>query len=152
MNKIINKFLLTGARFMPKLHVNQPRFTYITCGPFTKHCERIQKFRETDNFKHLYRKELGIACFAHDAAYYDSKDLAKITISDKVLQDRACEIARNGKYERYQRAIASMVNKFFDKIIGSGGSVNKQLAKELRKPVIKKFKRRKVYGRFKSNM
>ena len=42
---------------MTKLHVNHPRFTYIACGPFTKHCERIQKFRETDNFKHLYRKK-----------------------------------------------------------------------------------------------
>ena len=103
---------MTGAKFMTKLHVNHPRFTYIACGPFTKHCERIQRFRETDNFKHLYRKEWGIASFAHDAAYYESKDLAKITISDKILQDRACKIARNRKYERYERAIASMVYKF----------------------------------------
>ena len=53
--------------------------------------------------------------FAHDAAYSDSKDLAKRTISDKILQDRAYEIARNRGYDGYQRALASMVCKFFDR-------------------------------------
>ena len=48
MNKIINKFLLAADKFMPK-------FTCIACGPFTKHCEKIQKVRETGNLKHLYR-------------------------------------------------------------------------------------------------
>ena len=52
----------------------------------------------------------------------------------------------------YQRALATMVYKFFDRKAGSGISVNEQLAKELRKPVIKKFKRRKVYARFKDNI
>ena len=47
MNKITNKFLLTEDKFMPELHLKQPGFTYSACGPFTKHCERIQKFRET---------------------------------------------------------------------------------------------------------
>ena len=83
MNKIINKFLLTGDKFMPELHLKQPGFIY------TKPRERIQKFRETGNLKHLYRNELDKACFAHDAAYSDSKDLAKRTISDKILKDRA---------------------------------------------------------------
>ena len=92
MNKIINKFLLTGDKFMPELHLKQPGFTYSACGPFTKHRERIQKFRETGNLKHLYRNELDKACFAHDAAYSESKDLAKRTISDKILKDRAQEI------------------------------------------------------------
>ena len=58
MNKIINKFLLTGDKFMPELHLKQPGFTYSACGTFTKHRERIQKFRETGNFKHLYSKEI----------------------------------------------------------------------------------------------
>ena len=57
MNKNINKFLLTGDTFMPELHLKKPRFTYSACGPFTKHCERIQKFRETGNLKHLHRNE-----------------------------------------------------------------------------------------------
>ena len=88
MNKIINKFLLTRDKFMPELHLKQPRFTYSACLSFTKHCERIQNFRKTGNLKHLYWNEFDKACFAHDAAYSDSKDLAKRTISDKILKDR----------------------------------------------------------------
>ena len=83
MNKIINKFLLTGDKFMQELHLKQPGFTYSAYGPFTKHPERIQKFREIGNLKHLHRNELDKAYFAHDAAYSDSEDLAKRTISDK---------------------------------------------------------------------
>ena len=136
---------------MPELHLRQPGLTYSACGPFTKHCERIQKFRETGNLKHLYRNELDKACFAHDAAYSDSKYLAKITNSDKILKDRADEIARNCGYDGYQRTLASMVYKFFDKKTVSGVSVNEQVAEELHKPVTKKFKRRKFYARFKDN-
>ena len=89
MNNIIKKFLLTGDKFMPKLHLKQPGFIYIAFGPFTKHRERIKKFRETGTLKHLYRNELDKACFAHDAAYSDGKYLAKRTISDKILKGRA---------------------------------------------------------------
>ena len=71
------------------MHLKQRGFTYSACGPFTKHRARIQKFRETGNLKYLYRNELGKACFALDAAYSDSKDLAKRTISNKILEDRA---------------------------------------------------------------
>ena len=53
MNKIIDKFLLTGDKFMPELHLKQPGFTYSACGPFTKHRERTQIFRETGNLEHL---------------------------------------------------------------------------------------------------
>ena len=49
MNEIINKFLLTGEKFMPELHLKEPEFTYSACRLFTKHRERIQKFRETGN-------------------------------------------------------------------------------------------------------
>ena len=86
---------MTGDKFMPELHLKQPEFTYSACGLFTKHRERIQKFRETGNLKHLCRNELPKAFFAHDSAYSDSKDLAKRTISDKILKDRIYEIARN---------------------------------------------------------
>ena len=92
MNKIINKFLLAGDKFMPELHLKQPGFTYRADGLFTKPCERIQKFREIVNLKHIYRNELDKACFAHDAAYSDIKDLAKRTISEKILRDTAYEI------------------------------------------------------------
>ena len=76
---------------------------------------RIQKFRKTSILKYLHRNELDKACFAHDAAYSDSKDLAKRTISDKILKDRAYEIARNCEYDGYQRALSGMVYKVFDK-------------------------------------
>ena len=102
MNKIINKFLSTGHKFISELHLKQPGFTYIACGPSTKHCERIQRNRQftvtvqrNRQFKNLYRNELDKVCFAHDAEYSDSKDLAKRTISDKILKDRGYGIARN---------------------------------------------------------
>ena len=57
MNKITDKFLLTGDKCMSELHLKQPRFTYSACGPFTKYHEGIQKFRDTGNLKHFYRNE-----------------------------------------------------------------------------------------------
>ena len=152
MNKIINNFFLTGDKYMPLLHLRQPGFTYSVCGPFTKHHERIKKFRESSNLKHLYRNKLGKSCFAHDAAYSDSKYLAEGTISDKVLKGRANEIAKDPKEDGYQTALANMVYKLFDKKTESGTSVNEELAAELHKCVPKKFKRRIVYPRFKDNI
>ena len=84
---------------MPELNLKQPRFTCSACGPSSKYCVRIQKFKETWNLKHLYRNQLDKAWFANDAAHSESKDLAKRTISDKILKDRAYEIARNRGYD-----------------------------------------------------
>ena len=134
---------MTGDKFMPEMHLKQTGFNYSACGPFTKYCKRIQKFKEAGNLKYLYRNELGKACFAHDAAYSDSKDLAKKATWDKILTDRAYEIARNHKYHGYQRVFASMIYKIFDEKTGLEVSVNEELAEELHKPVIKKIKRRK---------
>ena len=53
MNKIANTVFLTGDKFMPELHLKQPKFPYSACGSFTKHRERIRKFRETGNLEHL---------------------------------------------------------------------------------------------------
>ena len=61
----------------------------------TKHCKKIQKFRETGDLNHIYKNELDKAFFAHDAAYFDSKDLSKRIVSDKVLKDKAYEIAKS---------------------------------------------------------
>ena len=152
MNKIFNNFLLTGDQFLPELHLKQPGFTYSACGSFTKHRKIILKFRETGNLKNLNRNELDKACFAHDTAHSNSKDFTKRTISDKILKDRAFEIARNCGYDGYQQALASMVYKFFGKKAGSGIIVNEQLVKELHKAIIKKFKRRKVCAKFKDNI
>ena len=75
MNNIINKFLLVGDKFMPEMHLRQPVFTYSACGPFTKNEKRIQKFKQTGNSIYIYKNELDKACFQHDMAYGDFKDL-----------------------------------------------------------------------------
>ena len=112
IKKIISKFIWTGEKSIPEQHLKQPGFDYSACGSFTKHRERIQKFTEIGSLKHLYRNELDKTWFVHDATYSDSKDLAKRTISDKILRDRAYEIARNRNCDGYQRALASMVYNF----------------------------------------
>ena len=63
----MNKFMLTRDRVMPELQLGQPRLTQSGCGPFTKYCERIKKFRETGNVKQIYKNQLDKTCFGHDA-------------------------------------------------------------------------------------
>ena len=112
---MINKFLLAGDKFMPEMHLKQPGFTYSACGQFTKNNERVQRFKETGDTSYIYKNELDKACFQHDTAYEDFKDLAKRTIADKVLRDKAFKIASDQKYDGYQRRLVSMVYQFFDK-------------------------------------
>ena len=160
MNDIISKFLLVGDTFMSKMHLRQPGFTSSACGPFTKNKERIQKFKQTGDSRYIYKNELDKACFQHDMAYGDFKDLKNRTAADKVLSDKAFNITKNPKYDRYQRGLASMVYKFFDKKTkGSGVTLanksipqNEQLAEELHKSIIRKFNKRKVYSAFKDNI
>ena len=138
------------------MHLRQPQFVYSACGPFTKNKERIRKFKETGDTSYIYRNELDKACFQHDMAYEDFKDLAKRTVADKVLRDKAFKIASDQKYDGYQRGLASMVYKFFDKKSqGKGLATNKenvQLENELHKPIIRKFRKRKVYSSFRDNI
>ena len=100
---------------MPEMHLEQPGFTYSVCGPFTKNKERIEKFMQTVDTNFVCRNELDKACFQHDMAYGKSKDLIKRTQSDKVLKDKAFKIANSPIYNGYQRGLASVVYKFFDK-------------------------------------
>ena len=58
------------------------------------------------------QKQITQSFFSHDATYSDSKDLAKRTVSDKVLKDGAYKVVTNPKYDEYQRALANMVHKF----------------------------------------
>ena len=122
MNRIVNKFLLAGDKFMPEMHLKQTRFTYSASRPFTKN-------------------------------------------KDKVLRDKAFNIAKNPKYDGYQRGLASMVYKFLDKKSKWGGVNNKikqnqhpldlathQLAEELHKPIVRNFKNRTIYFGFKDNI
>ena len=152
MNDIINKFLLVGDKLMPEMHLKQPGFTYSACGPFTKTEERMQMFKQTGDSRYVYKNELNKACFQHDMAYGDA--------ADNVLRDKAFNIAKNPKYDRYQRDLASMVYKCFDKKTKGGGAPlanksipqNEQLAEELHKPIIRKLKKREVYSAFKENI
>ena len=147
MNEIVNKFLFAGDKFMPEIHLKQTGFTYSACGPFTKNKERIQKFKETGDTNYIYKNELEKACFQHDMAYGDFKDLKRKTFSDKILRDKVFNIAKNPKYDRYQRGLASMVYKFFDKKskgsrVNIEATHNETLAKELHKPIIRNLKKK----------
>ena len=153
MNEIVNKFLLAGDKFMPEMHLRQPQFVYSACGPFTKNKERIQKFKETGGTSYIYKNELDKACFQHDMAYGDFKDLTKRTATDKVLRDKAFKIASDQKYDGYQRGLASMVHKFFNKKSqGSRLARKHKLADELHKSIIRKFKKRKVHSSFRNTI
>ena len=143
---------------MPEMHLRQPGFTYSACGPFTKNKERIQTFKkqEIQDMIQDYRNQLDKACFQHDMAYGDLKDLAKRTAADNVLRNKAFNIAKDPKCDGYQRRLASMVYKFFDKKTAGNGiksmPQNEQLAEELYKPIIRKSKKRKVHSAFKNNI
>ena len=124
---------------------------------YKKNKERIQKFKETEDSRYICQNELDKACFQHDVAYEYFKDLTRRTASDKIFCDKAFNIAKNPKYDGYQRGLASMAYKFFDKK-SSGGATenenisNKKLAEELHKPIIRYFKKRKVQSSFVDNI
>ena len=139
---------------MPEMHLKQSGFTYSACGSFTKNKKRIQKFKEPGNSRCIYKSELDKACFQHDMDYGDFKDLVKRTTAEKVLRNKAFNIAKDARYDGYQRGLASMVYKFFDKKTSCSGVTtlanksaiksipqNEQLAEELYKPMNRKLKK-----------
>ena len=155
MDEIVNKFLLVGNKFTPEMHLKQPGFTYIVCGLFSKNKERIEKFMQTWNTDFVKKNEFDKTCFQHDMTYGKSKDLAKRTQSDKVLRDKAFAVASDPKYDGYQRGLASIIYKFFDKNSSESGIAdepNYQLANELHKAIIRKSKKGKFYPSFKDNI
>ena len=97
MNEIVNKFLLGGDRFMPKMHLKQPGFTCSACGPLTKNKERIQKSMQTVNANYIYKNDLDKSYFQHDMTYGKYKDFTKRTQSDRVLKNKAFEISSKKK-------------------------------------------------------
>ena len=107
--------------------------------------------KEKEDSRYIYRNKLDKACFQHDMAYGYFKDLARRTASVGVLRD---EVFKNPKYDGYQRA--SMVYEFFDENSKDSGVNNEikqnvQLAEKLRKPIIKKIYKRRVYSSLKVN-
>ena len=109
---------------------------------------------QTGNADFIYKNELDKACFQHDMAYGKTKDLINRTQSGKVLRDKAFKIASDPRYYGYQRGLASMVHKIFDKESSGSGITksNYQPADELYEPIIRKFKKRKVYSSFRDNI
>ena len=114
MNEMVNKFLLARDKFMSEMHLRQPGFAYSACRSFIKNKERIQKLKETGDSRYTYQNKLDKSC-QDDMSYGDFKDLSRRTASDKILRDKKFNIAKNPKYDGYQRRLASMVNKFFHK-------------------------------------
>ena len=95
-------------------------------------------------------------------AYGGFKDLSRRTAADKILRDKAFNIAKDSKYHGYQRGLASMVHKFFDNNTSNTNKVtvinsvvvseNKELAKELHKPIARKLEKQNVYSSFIENV
>ena len=145
---------MVGDKFMPEIHSG---IKYSACGPFTKNKERIKKIKEIGDSRHIYQNELEKAYFQHDISYGDFRDLNRRTAADKVLRDKAFNIAKNPKYDGYQRGLASMVHNVFDKklqvvLLKLIFLQNKKLAKELKKSIIRKFEIRKVNSPFIRNI
>ena len=133
---------------MPEMHLKQPGFTYGTCGPFTKSKKGIGKNMQKGNTDYIYKNDIDKACFQHCMAYGIYKDLAKGKESDKVLKDKPFKIASNPNYDGFQRGVASMVYKVFDKKSKGNGvatlayksmSNQLQLENELHKTIITKI-------------
>ena len=116
-------------------------------------------FIKDGKLSHILKNRLDATCFQHDSAYAKYKDRLNRKQSDIVLKNKALKIATDPRFNGYQKGLASMVYKFFNKRTkGSGinlqaNSLNNEiLAEELHKPIIKNFKRRKVYSSFKDNI
>ena len=91
------------------MHLKQAEFSYRACDSITKHGDKNQAFKETCNLDYIYKNELDKSSFAHDAAYANSKDLAKITVPDQFLKNKTYKIALNPQCDRCQIGSASIV-------------------------------------------
>ena len=157
MNNVINKFLLAGDKFMPEMHLRQPQFLIVLVDLLLDIKKELKNLNKLVIHVIFIEMNLIKACFQNDSAYADHKDLITRTEADKVLRDKAYDITSNPEYDGYQRGLASMVYKVFDKnSMGSGVKKLKDssliLTDELHKSVIKKFNKRKVYSQFKDNI
>ena len=129
---------------MPEMHLKEQEITYSACGLNTKNRKRIQKFYETGDSRYISQNELDKECFQNDIAYEHFKDLTRRTASDKMLRDKAFNIAKNSKYDGYQRGLLQWFRTFFEKKTSGSGIKNdnmsdQQLAEDLHKPIIRNF-------------
>ena len=108
-----NTFLLAGNKFLLKMHLRQPGFTYNAYGLLTKNKERIQKFNETGGSRYIYQNELDKACFQHDMAYWKFIDLPRRTASDKILRDKQLILLKI----RNMMDIKEVLHQWFTKVL-----------------------------------
>ena len=144
MNEIVNNFLSPGDKFITEMHLWQPGVTYSA-----SHHLRIES-KEKGVLRYIYQNKLDQACFQHDMAYGDFKELTRRTASNNILRDEAFNFAKNPKYDGYQGGLALMIYKCFDKKASSGAIKNenmwnKELPGELHKLAIGKFNKRKLH-------
>ena len=114
-----SKFLLARDKFLSEIDLRHPEFTYSARVPFTKIKERIKNFKETEDSRYICQNELEKACFQHVMPYGEFENLTRR--KDKVLRNKAFNIAKNPKYDRYQYELASMVYKFWNKKTSGSG-------------------------------
>ena len=132
---------------MLEMHLRQSWSKYSAFGPFTKNKETIQKFEKTVDSRYIYQNKLDKACFQYNMAYGDFKEQLLIkfwTIKHLIL-------IKIKKYDGYQKSLASMVYKFFDKkllAVVFKNISNKEFSEVWHKSVIRKFKKRKVQSPF----
>ena len=118
MNEILKKFLQARGKIMPEMDLKQPGLIIVLVVHLLKTKKEFMRAGDTD---FTYRKDLDKACFQCNVAYGKSKDLTRRTQSDKFLRDKAFEILSNPKHDGYQRGLASMVDKYFDKKSSENG-------------------------------
>ena len=94
INEIVNKFFLVEYEFMPEMYLRQPGFTYSASRPFTKNKKRIKRFKESGDWIYIYQNEVDKAFFQHDMTYRRFKELPRRTASDKVLHNKAFNVAK----------------------------------------------------------
>ena len=105
---------------MAKMHLrqsdslNKSGFIYSACRPCTKNKERKKNKKKRD-WRYNHQNEPEKACFQHEMAYADFEDVVRRTTSNKILHDKAFNIAKNPKFDGYQRKLASAVYNFFNK-------------------------------------
>ena len=139
------------------MQLRQPWFAYSVFVHLLRIKKEQKKIKETEESRYIYQNELGKACFQHDLVYGDFKDLNRRTFADKILLDKAFNITKEPKYDGYQRGLPLMVYKFFGKKRSGSGIKNenisnKELPKELPKPIIRNFNKRTVHSSFIDNI
>ena len=143
MSEAVSKCQLVGDKLMSPMHWKQPRFAYSVCWPFTKNEKRIQKFKEIGDSRYIYQNEVYKASFQHEKNYGDFKDLPRTTASEKVLCNKAFNIAKNQSQKYgYEGGFSALVYNFFDRnysCADTSGAAIMPLVEELHKPMIRKI-------------